>query len=180
MERRCFLKDSITHLGFCFFFGGKYQHYSSSSFQVTIFHLWAVFHLRSEKMAAIPSSGSLIATHDYYRSEWLSLCTLYQMTYTKWPSTYKNPILYLKIYFPLFQGASDLPPAAVPVEAQSTWAKSFLTTQVSTGFVSCCFSFIVFLLWIFCTNSSSWLIYSLLSRTSQTRLWPLVDFIFLC
>ncbi|GLD50240.1 tumor protein D54-like isoform X2 [Lates japonicus] len=35
--------------------------------QVTIFHLRAVFHLRSEKMAAIPSSGSLIATHDYYR-----------------------------------------------------------------------------------------------------------------
>lgn len=27
------------------------------------------FHLRSEKMAAIPSTGSLIATHDYYRSE---------------------------------------------------------------------------------------------------------------
>lgn len=27
------------------------------------------FHLRSEKMAAIPSSGSLVATHDYYRSK---------------------------------------------------------------------------------------------------------------
>lgn len=37
--------------------------------QITIFHLRAVVHLRSEKMAAIPSSGSLIATHDYYRSE---------------------------------------------------------------------------------------------------------------
>ncbi|KAM3617801.1 uncharacterized protein V6R79_011407 [Siganus canaliculatus] len=36
------------------------------NFKVIIFHR-AVFHLRSEKMAAIPSSGSLIATHDYYR-----------------------------------------------------------------------------------------------------------------
>lgn len=27
-------------------------------------------HLKADKMAAIPSSGSLVATHDYYRREW--------------------------------------------------------------------------------------------------------------
>lgn len=42
--------------------------------QPTIFHLWAVAHLKSDKMAAIPSSGSLVATHDYYRREWGVSC----------------------------------------------------------------------------------------------------------
>lgn len=50
---------------------------SSLVLQSTISELWAVPHLKSDKMAAIPSSGSLVATHDYYRREWGGLVDFY-------------------------------------------------------------------------------------------------------
>lgn len=54
------------------------------------------------------------------------------------PALQKAPFT-SRISYPLFQGALDLPPAAVPVEVRSTWVKSFLTTQVSTVFFVCLF-----------------------------------------
>lgn len=111
-----------------------HQHELSSSFQVSIFPLWAVFQLRSEKMAAIPSSGSLIATHDYYRSE-----PPHPLTHTQWLDVLWYHFMHVilcepETQMPLFQGAWAPPPAAAPAAVQSSWAKSFLTTQVSQGF----------------------------------------------
>lgn len=122
-----------------------------SLLQVSIFHLWAVFHLRSEKMAAIPSSGSLIATHDYYRSEshirlyafilypfqWMGKCImtsycffiLQQYFYSPYGSLLQIDTSYMSLSF-LFQGASGPTPATAPVAVLSTQERSFHTTQV--------------------------------------------------
>lgn len=50
-------------------------------------------------MAAIPSSGSLIATHDYYRSEWAGPMHLYFIHFTDWQK-WKMTSLFL-FFFPL-------------------------------------------------------------------------------
>ena len=83
-------------------------------------------------MASIPSTGSLIATHDYYRSEWGVACLpLYCIHLSGW---YLNVFDEISLSWSssvlLSQDESAPPPVTAPVAARSTRGRSFHTTQV--------------------------------------------------
>lgn len=181
--------ESITASIFSFYFQSNNTcSCLSSRLPFSIFERF--FHLRSEKMAAIPSSGSLIATHDYYRSESdVAYMHLYCIHFSQmvFHSASDASIFYFRLWWDTHRWSSFTKRVRLFIAGRlgSNSSNSSCGSAEYTGEVIPHHPGIKIRTRFYfskCLHQTKFLskLYPVAHRTPKARLWPLVDFIFLC